>query len=322
MGVMNPRYLVLFTALLALGTPSVFAELVDRVEAVVNKRPVFLTDIERFKALLPLRAKIDPLFMGEPIAKKVKPTNEEIREFLIDEMVISDRFPASDSDVEQEINAIQANLKIERGALRDAIAREGYKFEDYYKLMRSSLSKRQLIDREIRNKAAVSDDEVRSEYNRQFAGSRSFRGSFHLFLIRISKQNFKSPAAAKDEAGKALAALKGGEAFEAVAKRVSDDPTQEAGGDLGFMSYSEMSPAIQKEVQKLAPGNTSPLIEDKKAFLIVRVTEIKSDQDSGYEREKDPIRARLMEAEFRHQIRLWLDRERANQYVKVNAKTS
>jgi len=318
---MSSRHLSLLMVLFALGTASAAAELVDRVEAVVNKRPVFLTDIERFRNLLPLRAKIDPLFMGEPLAKKVKPSNEEILEFLINEMVISDRFPVNDSDVEQEINSIQANLRIERAALRDAIGREGYKFEDYYKLMRSSLSKRQLVDREIRNKAAVSEDEVRSEYNRQFAGSRAFRGSFHLFMIRIPKQIYKTPAAAKEEAEKALEALRGGEAFEAVAKRVNDDAIRDSGGDLGFMSYSEMSPAIQREVQKLAPGKTSPLIDDKKAFLIVRVSEIKSDQDSGYEREKDQIRARLMEGEFRHQIQLWLDRERANQYVKVNAKS-
>ncbi len=318
---MNLHSLSLFAVLFALVVPAAKAALVDRVEAIVNKRAVFYSDLERFRNLTPLRAKIDPLFMSEPLAKKAKPTDQEILDFLIDEMVVADRFPVTDSEVDQEVNAIQTNLKIDRETLKNAIGREGFKFDDYFKLMRVSLSKKQLIDREIRNKAAVSDDEVRTEYNRQFSASKSFRGSFRLFLIRVSKANFKSSSVAKEEAERALDALKKGEAFESVAKRVSDDATQEAGGDLGFLSYSEMSPGIQKEVQKLGPGKTSSLIDEKGAYLIVRVGEVKSDNDSAYEKEKDQIRARLMEGEFQHQIRLWLDRERANNYVKVTQKT-
>ena len=114
--------------------------------------------------------------------------------------------------------------------------------------------------------------------------------------------------------------LKKGEAFEEVAKRVSDDPTQESGGDLGFLSYSEMSSVLQKEVQKLGPEKTSGLIEEKNSFLIVKIGEIKSDGDSAYEKEKDLIRGRLMEGEFQHQVKLWLDRERSLNFVKVNQK--
>ena len=318
---MNLQTFSLFSVVFGLLGSYADAELVDRVEAIVNKRAVFYSDLDRFRNLTPLRAKIDPLFMSEPLAKKAKPSNAEILDFLIDEMVVTDRFPVSDSEVEQEINAIQTNLKIDRETLKTAIGREGFKFEDYFKLMRVSLAKKQLIDREIRNKAAVSEDEVRSEYNREFSGSKTFRGSFHLFLIRISKANFKTPALAKEEAERTLESLRKGEAFEVVAKRVSDDATQEAGGDLGFLSYSEMSPGIQKEVQKLGPGKTSSLIDEKGAFLIVRVGDVKSDNDSAYEKEKDQIRAHLMEGEFQHQIRLWLDRERANNYVKITQKS-
>jgi parvulin-like peptidyl-prolyl isomerase len=318
---MNLPILSLFPLLLGFLGSNAGAELVDRVEAVVNKRAVFYSDLGRFRNLTPLRAKIDPLFMSEPLAKKAKPADPEILEFLIDEMVIADRFPVTDSEVEQEINAIQTNLKIDRDTLKTAIGREGFKFDDYFKLMRVSLSKKQLIDREIRNKAAVSEDEVRSEYNRQFASSKKFRGSFRLFLIRVSKANFKSPAAAKEEAERALDAIKKGEAFESVAKRVSDDASQDSGGDLGFLSYSEMSSGIQKEVQTLGPGKTSSLIDEKGAYLIVRIGDVKSDNDSAFDKEKDQIRARLMEGEFQHQIRLWLDRERANNYVKISQKT-
>jgi peptidyl-prolyl cis-trans isomerase SurA len=309
---------VLFLVVLA--TPA-GAVLVDRVEAVVNKGAIFLSDFERFRSLIPLRAKIDPLFINEPIGRKAKPSDPDILDYLIDEALILDKFPVPDAEVEQEINVIQNNLKIDRQALKSAIGREGYGFEDYFRLMRISIAKRNLIDREIRNKTAVSEDDLRAEYNRAHSGSKSFGGSFRLFLIRISKANYKSAAAAREEAAGALAALKNGESFEEVAKRFSEDPSHESGGDLGYLAYGEMSPEIQAEVRRLGPEKTGEVIEDRNSFLIVRVGDIKFDTDSAYEREKDSIRARLMEGEFRHQVRLWLDRERALNHVKVNQRS-
>ncbi|MBU6153071.1 MAG: peptidylprolyl isomerase [Bdellovibrionales bacterium] len=297
------------------------AEVVDRLEAIVNKSPIFKSDMERFKITAPLRAKVDPLFANEPLSKKVKPTDSEILDFLIDESIILGKFPVSDGEVEQEINAIQSNLKIDRENLKAAILREGFKFEDYFRMMRVSVAKRQLVDREIRNKAAVSDDDVRAEFNRSRSGSKAFRGSFRLQLIRISKSNYKSVATAKEEATRALDSLKRGAAFADVAKSVSDDPSQESGGDLGFLSYSEMSPLLQKEVQRLGPEKTSNILEDKNSFLIVKIGEIRADGDAAYEKEKDVIRSRLMESEFQHQVRIWLDRERSLNFVKVNQKS-
>jgi parvulin-like peptidyl-prolyl isomerase len=294
------------------------AEIVDRLEAVVNKSPIFRSDLDRFKSTVPLRAKVDPLFASEPLSRKLKATEAEILNFLIDEAIIMEKFPVADNEVEQEINGIQNNLKIDRDTLRSAIVREGYKFEDYFKMMRVSVAKRQLVDREIRNKAAVSDDDVKADYNRTRSGSKSFRGSFHLHLIRVTKGNFKTTLAAREEAQKALASLTRGAAFADVAKSVGDDSSQEGGGDLGFLSYSEMSPLLQKEVQKLGPEKTSGLIEDKSSFLIVKIGEVRADSDAAFEKEKDVIRSKLMESEFQHQIRIWLDRERSLNFVKVN----
>lgn len=317
---MNFQDFSILMALFLSFSVSARAEVVERVEAIINKKAIYLSDVARFKELAPLRVKIDPLFSNEPLAKKAKPSEMEVVDFLIDESLIVDKFPVSDAEVEQEITSIQGNLKIDRDQLKQAINREGFKFEDYFKLMRVSVAKRQLIDRDIRNKAVVSDDDLLAEYNRGHSTSKSFQGEFHLFLIKISKTNFKSVALAKVEAQRALDAIHKGEAFSEVAKRSSDDASQAAGGDLGFLTYGEMSPALQKEVQKLGPEKTSALIDSGESFLIIKVGELRSGSDAGFDREKDALRGKLMESEFQHQVRLWLDRERALNFVKINIK--
>jgi hypothetical protein len=78
---------------------------------------------------------------------------------------------------------------------------------------------------------------------------------------------------------------------------------------------------IQQEVRRLGTGKTGGLIEDASAFMIVKVGEVRAETDSGLDREREGIRARLMDAEFRHQLRLWLDRERSKNLVKVNLRS-
>jgi parvulin-like peptidyl-prolyl isomerase len=294
------------------------AEVVEQVAAVVNKKAIYKSDLGLFRSTLPLRAKVDPLFVGEPLAKKSSPTDQEVLDFLINEALILEKFPASDGEVEQEINGIQTNMRINRDTLRAAIRREGFRFEDYFRLMRSSLSKRMLIEREIRNKAAVSEDEIRTEYNRTHSGSKTFRGSFRLQLIRVEKKNYKTPALAREAANDALTALNKGEAFQEVASRTHVDG---GSGDLGFLSYSDMQPAIQQEVRRLGSGKTGGLIEDSSSFMILKVGDVRAEADSGLDRERDSIRARLMDAEFRHQLKLWMERERSKNLVKVNLRS-
>jgi parvulin-like peptidyl-prolyl isomerase len=184
--------------------------------------------------------------------------------------------------------------------------------------MRASLSKRLLIEREIRNKAAVSEDEIRTEYNRSQSGSKSFRGSFRIQMIRIPKATYKTPMLARTAALEALEALKKGEAFPDVAARSNPDGSS---GDLGFLSYTDMQPLIQQEVRKLGSNKTGELLEDPTAYMIIRVGEIRADADSGLDRAREGIRARLMDTEFRHQLKLWLQRERAKNLVKVNLRS-
>jgi peptidyl-prolyl cis-trans isomerase SurA len=296
---------------------STHAEIVDRVEAIVNKKAIYKSDIDQFKRLLPLRSKVDPLFNNDPIAKNSNPSENEIVNFLIDEMIISDKFPSADAEVEQEINGIQSNLHIDREQLRAAIAREGFKFDEYFKLMKVSLAKRQLIDREIRTKAVVSDDDLKAEYNRSRSGSKTFQGSFQIHLIQIPKARFKTPKLAREEAENALADLGKAASFESVAKKYNDEGSD---GDLGYLGYSEMFPALQKEVQKLGPQKTSGIFDDGKSLFIVKVSEVKATEDVGHSKEKEALRAKLLQQEFQHQIQLWLGRQRTQNYIKINAK--
>lgn len=294
---------------------------VDRIEAIVNKKAIYFSDIKKFKDTSGLRLKVDPLFSNNPLSKK-QASDSEIVDFLVSESLILEKYPVSDSELDQEINNIQSNLQINRENLRAAIIREGYDFEDYRRLMRASIAKRQLIDRDIRNKASVSDDELKTEYNKAKSGSKKFSGSIHLHLIKIAKNNYKSSKMAKEMMEEALKELKDGIKFGEVAKKTSNDSSATTGGDLGFLYYSDMYPQLQKEVQKyLSSNNKEPYInfEDQNAFNIIQISEINNEVDGNFDQEKDSLRGKLLEKEFHHQVELWIDRQKSLNYVKINS---
>jgi hypothetical protein len=113
------RISVLFSLLTVfLATPSAqAAALIDRLEASVNNLLILKSDLKNFRETVSLRAQLDPLFAGTSVAAKgTQASDSEITEFLIDEKLIAQQFPVTDSEVEQEINSIQANNKIDRNS--------------------------------------------------------------------------------------------------------------------------------------------------------------------------------------------------------------
>ncbi len=300
-------------------SPSASAtQVIERVEASVNSLLVLLSDISNFRAHLKLRSQLDPLFAGTPIAAKgAQASDADIREFLIDEKLIVEAFPASDQDVEQEINSIQNNNRIDRDTLRRALKDQGFSFGQYFELIRVSISKRNLIERDIRTKVSVSEDDVKNFYYNKYAKNSSVPLNYHIQLISVSISNFKSSKDALEVAQRAASSIQGGDSFEEVSKRVSDHPTAQQGGDLGVLADDQISPVMKDVVKNLKIGQSSAVFGGPQAgaYMIVKLKDMQSGESEKLKKMENEIRAQLMTSEYQHQISLWMDRARSQAFV-------
>ena len=141
--------------------PTAHARLIDRTTALVNSDVVLASDVSSFKKNSSLRREIDP-FVG--LTGFSSDANKDVLDYLVQERLVMQKHPASPEETEEEINAVQRNNKIERERLREVLKAQGVDFEDYRNLMAVSVSKRKLIDRELRPLAAISDEEVKNFY--------------------------------------------------------------------------------------------------------------------------------------------------------------
>lgn len=77
----------------------------------------------------------------------------------------------------------------------------------------------------------------------------------------------------KEDADKALASIKKGEAFEDVAKAVSKDEAASQGGDLGWFKKSDMLPEFSDAAFKLEPGEMSGPVKTSVGWHVIKVIE-------------------------------------------------
>jgi peptidyl-prolyl cis-trans isomerase SurA len=312
------RFLIILVSFALVFAHLARAEVIEKLEASVNSNIILLSDVVKFRDTIKLRAQLDPLFAGTKVATDgAKADTKDIVTFLIDEKIISQLFPASDSEVEQEINSIQSNNHIDRSSLKKALGEQGFTYEQYFELIRISLSKRNLIDRDIRTKVTISDDDVKNYFFNHYARTSTIPMAYKINLITISLKNFKTPTAAHDVAVSALQAIRGGESFEEVAKRSSDDDNASSGGELGTVSEDQMSPLIRDHATKLQVGQVSEVFGGPAngAYMILKLSDVKSSDTEKYEKMKDEIRNQLFSNETQHQISLWLERQRQDAFI-------
>jgi len=74
-----------------------------------------------------------------------------------------------------------------------------------------------------------------------------------------------------DEAGRVLQRVKNGEAFAAVARAVSIDPSARSGGLLGAVDPSTLRGDVQRALQGLPIGQFSPVVQVATGFAVLQV---------------------------------------------------
>ncbi len=305
---------------MTLTTPPSFAKVVviDRVEASVNGTPILKSDLGDFRKTAPLRAQLDPLFSGTSLAEKgPSAPDKDVVDFLVSERLILDAFPVNAADTETEINSIQAGLRFDRKALKLALSEQGFRFEDYFELIRASVSKRNLIDRDIRTKVYISDDDVKNSFYQGQTASGGPR-SYSVQIITFSTEAYANQGAAQAAAREAKKAVGGGVPFADIAKKYGDAALTGGTTDPVTIAEEDMAQNMRSVVKQLRVGDVSDVQRtDNKAFVLVKLIDIHSAESSELVKKKEEIRNRLASQEYQRQIGFWLERERQKAHIHL-----
>lgn len=284
------------------------ARLVDRTTALVNSEVILQSDTQSFRKNFSLRKEIDP-FVG--LLEFSPSDGKENMNYLIQESLVLQKFPPTEEEVEEEINAVQRNNKIDRDRLKEVLAGQGVRFDDYRRLMKVSVAKRKLVDKELRPLAMVTDEEVKNQYYTDPA-SRERRKEQKL-VLKYTLQQLLIPNARLAETARRR--LKAGEDFDGLASELAAQGAESS--RLGTISEENMNAKIRESIQGLKVGESTDPISAGTGYMILKILEISAPTDPVFEREKERIRSALFQKALLNQLRLWTERERAQSYIHI-----
>jgi len=270
-----------------------FAAPVERIVARVNREIITMTE---WNDMVDMTVKSNG---GKAVSPdtRAKIANEVLERMIGDRLIIqaaiASGLKVTDTevapDVDREMDSIRAGFKTQK-EFESQLRKEGLGTEDLRWRLNQRFKDRYLYlkvlnrkQRELEAQAEISEEEM-AGYASAHASTPGWmtdpavRARHIQFSIDPTLTGDKKKVAV-DEAMKkveaARAALKRGEAFEDVAKSMSDDTvTRVNGGDLGSFSRGTYNEVIEKTAFSLKPGQVSEPVISPAGVHLVRVEEI------------------------------------------------
>ena len=126
-------------------------------------------------------------------------------------------------------------------------------------------------------------------------------------------------ARTKSDADAALAELKKGKDFAAVAKERSVDPdTKDKGGDAGYLPTEGLRPPLKEAVLKLRKGEISGIIKDEYGFEILKLLDGREGGAPDISEVSDSIKKRVLLVKQGERVEAFYKELSAKSKVKVN----
>jgi parvulin-like peptidyl-prolyl isomerase len=291
------------------------AEIVDRIVANVNGEIILLSDVR--KQITAMRS-----FVGRPGGPAQNVSEFDALMSLTDEKIIlrhakEVNVAIKDSDVDQTIEQVKSSNNIDDTALEEALKTQGMTIAEYREKLKSQMVIQRVTSMEISG-INVSDDEVRSHYRRNgkdFTEPGRVRLS-HIVALAGEEAPIARSTLAEAKVATALREIKAGADFAEKAKKLSEDGTAEAGGDLGWFTRGKMLPVFEDTAFSMKKGEVAGPIRTQHGFHIIKVTDREEPKQTPFEEVAAKIHEKLASEAFARKRNTWLEKLRAQAYVE------
>ncbi len=148
----------------------------------------------------------------------------------------------------------------------------------------------------LRNRVTVPQQDVRRYYDQnieQFSTPEQVKAS-HVLIKLGEGAGAEADAAAKKQAEDVLAQAKAGKDFAELAKKYSqDESNNKNGGDLGFFGRGAMVKEFEDAAFAMEPGQISDVVKTQFGYHVIKVTEKKTDETRSFDQVRPQIEDQL-----------------------------
>ena len=258
----------------------------DYIVAVVNSEPITNNDVQLLK--LRIERQLPP---GAP-----KPDPKTLTQQALDQLINEkaqlqqardNGIRVDDADVEQTEQSIARQNQITRDELIKRVASEGLSANAFREQLRNQLMISRLRERDVENRARVSDTEVEQYILNQQGGKPAAAAPIDLNLAMIlvavpENASNQEVAELQAKAQQIAQRAKNGESFSKLAANFSQAADKGAnGGEMGLRPADRYPTLFVESTQNLMRGDVSAPVRSGAGFHILKVLEKKQSEMSS-----------------------------------------
>ncbi|MGI8782925.1 MAG: peptidylprolyl isomerase [Acidobacteriota bacterium] len=194
----------------------------------------------------------------------------------------------------------------------------GMTLGEFKESFRRDFLQRRVINRFVQSKVTILSPELEKFYKEN-------QEKFTLPAeIRLSEILLKTEGKDKEEVRKradaALARLKAGEDFAAVATALSEGATATKGGDIGNFKKGTMEPALDQPAFTLKQGEITDVLDTQFGLVILKVTERKDPTVVPFDQVKKEIYDFLFNTKAQPELKKFIQQLKRESYIEVFEK--
>jgi peptidyl-prolyl cis-trans isomerase SurA len=263
--------------------PRVVATPGDHIVAVVNRELVTAVELDRRQALIRQSA----LRAGQPVPP-ADALEQQALDSLIEERVIvtharDQGWRIDEAEIDRAVQSVAAQNQMTLEQLRERLQIEGLDLVRFRAQLRDQIALERTREREVIARIVVSEEDIdRAIAAEREAGRAGAEVNIAQILVTVPEgADAAVLAERRRRAEQALARVRGGEDFAAVARELSDDASRERGGALGLRPPERLPDLFVDGVRELEPGQVAPtLVRSGAGFHVLKLVERQSAGDA------------------------------------------
>jgi parvulin-like peptidyl-prolyl isomerase len=302
------------------------ADVLEQVLVKVNGDIITKTQLEQRQVAVlrqRLNNQVDPdaLKNDEQLKKMLAEITPELLVGAVDELLLIQRGRELGLHLgDEQFRQVVANIRKEQGLedeakFQAALKQENMTMDD----LRNQLERQMLIEQvqrqEVGSKLTITEAEARQYYAnhpKEFTdpASVTLREIFVEVAGDTKGVNVAQDEQAQKKAADARERLLKGEDFAKVASELSDSPSKTNGGLIGPFNRTDMSPQLQQMVDKMKPGDITPVIRTPKGYQVFKLESMTTEQLQPFDKVPDLISDKVAAQRTRVEMRKFLARLR------------
>jgi parvulin-like peptidyl-prolyl isomerase len=296
---------------------------VDRVVAVVND--AIILDSELRVKLLPYLDDVAGIQDPKERQRRIDKLRTQVLDDLINEELIVQaadeaHIEVDAKEVDDAMREVKTQNKLDDAQFQQALAAQGYTLAAYRADLRRQLVHYKAINQIVAPKITVTDDEVRARYDQMQRRSEAVTAVrlSHILFALPERPSETEVNAAKARAAEAIARVKNGEDFAAVATAMTDDEgTKAGGGELGWIERGSLDPQWETVVFSMEKGEVRGPISGPTGLHVFFVSEQKNSEMKSFEDLKEQLKGELRRREMEKETQRWMTELRKKAYLDI-----